>query len=432
MDLTKQPPRRPSNTCIAGIINLARMADKARASNADTLGEYVYGKDSGLDQQLLDFLGISHEDFADAARRYDDDTIGKWVLEVSGKTDSEIEAFNRELVAREPGDPEGRKRLEDRVARYAPGSTDIKTGFQSIELEDWGLFREVDLTVRAPRSPYCRDVAGIFGVARMAEKARAAVADSLGEYIYNCPIDQAILGFLGIPDDDFRDAAYKNPNDLELGAWVTERTSRKHEEISWFNHRLANRRPETDEQRAYFEETRDKVAPGRTEITTWFDLIDVDDEFSFGTIDLTRHPPRSAYDAGVGGIVGLARMIDKGRASLKDTLGEYWYGLDSGIDRDYVLPFLGVSAEEFREALRTCPADADILAWLEQRGRKSEAETAEYNQATCNLVPKNEAGWTWFRGYRATYDPSRDDVVTYFALMQLEDVIGWARFKAGV
>ena len=35
MDLTHQPPRRPSNLGVAGIVGAARMTDKARAHNAE-------------------------------------------------------------------------------------------------------------------------------------------------------------------------------------------------------------------------------------------------------------------------------------------------------------------------------------------------------------------------------------------------------------
>ncbi|MBI1926331.1 hypothetical protein HYR99_19060 [Candidatus Poribacteria bacterium] len=53
MDLRRQPPRRPSNLSVAGIVGAARMTDKARAHNNETLGEYLYGEDSGLDRRIL-------------------------------------------------------------------------------------------------------------------------------------------------------------------------------------------------------------------------------------------------------------------------------------------------------------------------------------------------------------------------------------------
>ena len=71
MDLTKQPPRRPSNKAIAGIVCLARMTDKARGHEAELIGEYKYGDDSGMDGETLSFLGMGAEEFEDAAVDHD-------------------------------------------------------------------------------------------------------------------------------------------------------------------------------------------------------------------------------------------------------------------------------------------------------------------------------------------------------------------------
>ena len=429
MDLTRQPPRRPSNTCVANTVNLARMADKARAHNDETIGEFVYGADSGLDMILLDFLGIPPDDFEDAAARYDDEEVGRWVREVSDKTDAEIEAFNGHHLSREPGDEAGKKRLRDRLEKYAPGRTDIKTVFQSIELDDWAGFWPVDLTRRAPRSPYDRSVAGVFGCARMADKARADRARTPGEYNYDCPIDQIILEFLGISAEDYQEAACANPNDLELSVWISEKTQRTVEEILTFNAQGAARGPETDDQRAFFRETLEAAAPGRTDVTTWFGLLDVDDEATFGTVDLTRHAPRSPYDASIGGIYGLARMIDKGRASLGGTLGDYWYGNDSGLDGK-VLEFLGISADDFSAALEDCATDADILAWLESKGKKSEADVTAYNEMASSLGADRHRDM--IRERAIALDPSRTDINTWFAVCQLDDRVSFARLQAGV
>lgn len=429
MDLAKQPPRRPSNTCMGGLVNLARMTDKARAYRGKRLDDYVYGAQSGLDAILLEFLGIESEAFADAAACRNDTELAEWVRDVSGKTDAEIEVFNQGQLTKVPKDEAAKQRLKDRLARYAPGRTDIRTVLQSIELDDWGAFREADLTGRAPKSPYVRDAAGIYGVARMADKGRADKAGKVGEYKYNCPVDQAILGFLEISAEDFQEAAYQNPNDLELGAWVLEHTSRTGAEILAFNARMAAGGPETEEQRAHFRQTIDELAPGRVDITTWFGRTDLDDEVTFNTVDLTRHAPRSPYDESVGGIVALARMIDKGRAVLAGTLGEYWSGKNSGVDSN-VLRFLGVSAEDFYAALPECPTDADVLAWLESRGRKTEAEIAEFNAMACSLGVPDDLELIQQRV--AVMDPSRTDIVTWFGLMQLDDRVSFARLKAGV
>lgn len=431
MDLSRQPPRRPSNVSVAGIVNLARMADKARAYNEETLGEFLYGDDSGLDKILLEFLDVSHDDFADAAGRYGDSDLARWIREVSDRTDAEIDAFNKHHLQREPDDEAGRQRLKDRIEEFAPGRTDIVTVFQSIELDDWANFRDVDLSQRAPRSPYRRDVAGIFGLARMADKARAELAGTPGEYIYNCPIDQAITDFLGVSAEDFQEAAYQNPNDLELGVWVREHTSARSAEISEFNHRVSKKGPENVKECAIFKAALANAAPKRTDIATWFDLLDVDDEVSFGVVDLTRHPPKSPYDDSVGGLFGLARMIDKGRAAIHDLLGQYKYAEDSGLDKK-IAEFFGFSMGDFTDLIRAGRTDEEILTWLKDNHGKSSSEINDFNRDIGTIEPWNEKRRAWFRGVLAGLDESRTDVTTYMALIVLDDTIHFARRKTAI
>ena len=94
MDLTQQPPRRPTNTSMLGIVALARMTDKARAHEDETLGEYIYGNASGLDKRILEFLNISEEDFADSAERFNDTELCDWIQETAPNTEDEIQTHS--------------------------------------------------------------------------------------------------------------------------------------------------------------------------------------------------------------------------------------------------------------------------------------------------------------------------------------------------
>ena len=282
MDLTRQPPRRPSNLGIAGIVGAARLTDKARAHNAETLGEYLYGENSGLDRRVLIFLGISADTFAAAADEHDDIALGNWVLETSGKTAAEIAEFNDAALSDNP-DTEGHKqRLKERLARFAPGRTDITTVVQSMELDDWGSFWQMDLTAGPPRSARAKDIAGICGVARMADKARAERAEKIGEYKYgdDSGQDVRILTFLGISAADFQEAAVNNPNDLEIGAWVLENCGKSQDDIDAFNETLVNYAPNEASQER-FNARIQEIDPSRTDITTWVALQDLDDQLSF-------------------------------------------------------------------------------------------------------------------------------------------------------
>ena len=433
MDLTKQPPRRPSNAGMAGIVALARMTDKARAANDETLGAYLYGETSGLDKEVLAFIGMSAEEYAAAAANMGDAALSQLVLEKAGKSPAQIATFNQEHLERLPQDERHRQLVVERVAKYAPGRTDIKTVFQSIELDDWGLFRDTDLTVRPPRSPYVRSVSGIMAVARMGDKARASKGGKLGEFKYgeDSGLDEGILEFLGISAADFAEAAYQNPNDTELGEWVRAHTSRTQGEISTYNAGRSVRGLNTPELRERFLQRRNAMCPERTDITTFSDLLDYDDEHSFGLVDLTRHAPRSPYDASVGGLVSLGRMIDKGRATNSGTQGAYWYGNDSGIDRA-LLEFLGVSQEDFAAALKEHRTDEEIIKWLGARLQKPAAEVEAFNEQMRNYGPTTERGWNFLRSALAKVDPSRTELTTFFAMTVLDDKITFARLKAGV
>ena len=421
MDLTRQPPRRPSNLGIAGIVGVARMTDKARAHNAETLGDYIYGESSGLDQRVLTFLGISDDAYAEAADEHDDDALGHWVLETSGKTAAEIAKFNDAALSQLP-DTEGHKqRLKERLERFAPGRTDITTVLQSMELDDWGSFWQVDLTAGPPRSARAKDVGGICGVARMTDKARAERAGKIGEYLYgdNSGQDVRILTFLGISAADFQEAAVNNPNNLELGAWVLENCGKSQDEIDEYNETLVNYGP-NEATRERFEARCQEVDPTRTDITTWVMLQDVDDQLSFGIVDLNRRAPRSPYNTDVYGMVQLARLIDKGRASNGDTLGAYFYGEDSGIDRA-TLAFLGVSVEEFTEALKTLATDVEVEAWLKANYPKSDADISAYNERMKQMGPTTERHEAMMAKMLSRIAPERTDINTWFALMALDD-----------
>ncbi|HIB88690.1 TPA: DUF5069 domain-containing protein [Candidatus Poribacteria bacterium] len=315
MDLIKQPPRRPTNLSIAGIVGLARMTDKARAYNNETIGQYLYGEDSALDRRILSFLGLTAETFAQATDDgpytgnswgiKDDTELGQWVAERSNKSLDEITAFNQSELDRVPTDDWQVQLLKERIDKYAPDRTDIKTVLQSMELDDWGSFWEVDLQVCPPRSPYNRDVAGLFGLARMADKARASRCRKNGDYKYgeSSASDQYLLELIGTEADQFQQAAVANPNDVELAEWVLSHTNIN--KLAWplYNQQAKSfglqAHLESDPGKPYFahfyrenfDKRREIVSSGDTTVQNWLDLMDYDDQKSFGIIDLARRPP---------------------------------------------------------------------------------------------------------------------------------------------
>jgi len=437
MDLAKQPPRRPSNKAIAGIVCLARMTDKARAHEAELIGEYKYGEDSGMDCETLSFIGMGAEEFAETAADNDDAQLGGLMKDRIAGREPEVTAFNEEWLSREPQDDLHRRLLAERLAKYAPDRTDITTVIQSIELDDWGAFKDMDLTAGPPRTPYLRSVAGVAGAARMADKARAKVAGSIGDYKYGSDsgIDRIVLEFLGVGEDAFAEAAYANPNDDELTDWVRDHSDLggariAAPQIAAHNARLCARGLNTPDARDRFLQRRSEVAPERTDITAFFDLIDLDDELCFG-IDLNRRAPRTPYDDSLGGLMGLARMIDKARAFNTGRLGLYWYGQDSGIDRR-LLELFGLTQEAFAEAVAERDTDEAVIAWLGNRSDKFPSEKDAFNDVLINLCPSTDGQQAYLKSMIARYDSDRTEIKSFLAAGVLDDEITFARLKAKV
>ncbi len=136
----------------------------------------------------------------------------------------------------------------------------------------------MDLTKSYPRS--VRDtIDGVVMLARTADKAKASAAGTAGEYHYNCPMDQAVFAFLDIDHEQFLAKAKIARDEREIEDFVKLHTALKRpEEIERFNADFLAMKPAAgSESAAYFQELRSSVAPDRTDVTTWTDLLDLDE-----------------------------------------------------------------------------------------------------------------------------------------------------------
>jgi hypothetical protein len=79
--------------------------------------------------------------------------------------------------------------------------------------------------------------------------------------------------------------------------------------------------------------------------------------------DLRTHPPRR-WSESVDGIRWLPRLIDKTRAALSGSLGDYLYG-QSPVDREF-LRALGVGYAGFTRIVRESPNDESVVARLRE------------------------------------------------------------------
>ena len=115
-------------------------------------------------------------------------------------------------------------------------------------------------------------------VPRLIDKARAKIEGKLGEYVYECPMDQRALQFLGVSADAFLAAVRSAPDDGAVLAWIRANSVKRSESaMEEFNLMLASLGPSTPESQRKFAQTRDKIAPGKTQITTWLGLLDLEE-----------------------------------------------------------------------------------------------------------------------------------------------------------
>jgi hypothetical protein len=92
--------------------------------------------------------------------------------------------------------------------------------------------------------------------------------------------------------------------------------------------------------------------------------------------DLTREYPRSPRQM-LAGYVIAARMLDKCRAVIAGTQGEYHF--DCPLDR-YFLDFTGIHAETFRSFVATGANDAEVAKWIvEHAVERARIEVIQWN-----------------------------------------------------
>ena len=81
--------------------------------------------------------------------------------------------------------------------------------------------------------------------------------------------------------------------------------------------------------------------------------------------DLTQRPPRSAR-VQLGGYVILPRILDKGRATIAGTNGEYNYACP--LDERF-LEFAGVDPKALKKQLAAGKGDGEILEWIQKNAK---------------------------------------------------------------
>jgi hypothetical protein len=137
-----------------------------------------------------------------------------------------------------------------------------------------------DLTKEPPRSPHIK-LGGYVILSRTIDKCRASIWGKLGEYEFDCELDNYLFGFKGIKGSDFRKFVEEGHSDEEILKWVNSNGIEKTQaEIdAWSAHEIENRYADDAEGSEWLQGRNKKL--GIDLNSTLFQMLDMDDKVSF-------------------------------------------------------------------------------------------------------------------------------------------------------
>lgn len=138
--------------------------------------------------------------------------------------------------------------------------------------------------------------------------------------------------------------------------------------------------------------------------------------------DLTTRAPRSAR-CRLGGYALLPRMLDKGRAQIAGTSGEFNY--NSPLDQ-HVVNFLGIDPEALREQLAAGKGDGEILDWISSNAKHKRMpwEIDQWSDYQQRRGPDSDAETLeFFATIVGKLSRTREDVKSWADLMDLDDYV---------
>jgi hypothetical protein len=139
--------------------------------------------------------------------------------------------------------------------------------------------------------------------------------------------------------------------------------------------------------------------------------------------DLTKQPPRSPR-VRLGGYAILPRMLDKGRATIAGKQGEYIFACP--LDQRF-LDFAGINPKALKKQLAAGKGDGEILDWIHANGKhqRTDSEIAAWSAYSEQRVPGDPESREYFNGLQAKAAPKREDIATWFDLLDVDDYVSF-------
>ena len=145
---------------------------------------------------------------------------------------------------------------------------------------------------------------------------------------------------------------------------------------------------------------------------------------NISSTDLTQRPPRG-FRVRLGNFVILARMLDKGRATLTGKNGEYEY--NTSMDQ-HLIQFLGFDPEALLKELATGKGDWEIIQWLQAHSKTARApwEIEAWSAFMERRGPDSDPETLeFFSEYVGKLSKIRGDIKTWFEAIELDDYVSF-------
>lgn len=137
--------------------------------------------------------------------------------------------------------------------------------------------------------------------------------------------------------------------------------------------------------------------------------------------DLRARPPRSPR-VRLGGYVVLPRVLDKCRAILAGTAGEYKFACP--LD-ERLFTFAGITPEAFKAEVAKGGSDSDLLTWVNENSstKPSATDIIAWSHFQEQRVPADTDSRAYFNEVHTTAAAHREDIATWFELLDLDDFV---------
>ena len=140
MNLIENYPRSPRET-LNGLVHVPRMIDKANAFRNGELGEYIFP--CPVDKIMLEFLGLSHEEFVNKIYDTDKEEVSKWLSKIiNSKNTNDIDCINERIL--DPKRVWWKKVYGLIFNKLNPSENNFKTWVDRVDYEEGRSFKEIN------------------------------------------------------------------------------------------------------------------------------------------------------------------------------------------------------------------------------------------------------------------------------------------------